>query len=323
MIKTVSVETMRLSDAWTIEHMISSRDLMMRAGRGIFEAASWNGPGAVVCGKGNNAGDGFVVASLLADAGVSCDIILLADSFSEDGRYYYDICMDKSIRSIMFTEGMDLSAYSFIVDCIFGTGFSGEPRALYASAINAINTSGAYVVSADINSGLNGDTGLGTTYVVSDLTVSIGDYKPGHFTGLAYGAMKDRVNVDIGIQIQGEYIFLNEPDLVVLVDLETGAEEHFRDAESFAAMDEAFAGLDYFERTARYASEYVSADDREIFLAAMQLSSIKEQISRGEICSLTYHADLDGWRCEVTTRYIPYRAGLEGSHLAVKTVTRS
>ena len=68
----------------------------------------------------------------------------------------------------------------------------------------------AYVVSADINSGLNGDTGLGTTYVKSDLTVSIGDFKYGHFRGLSKEAMKDKVNVDIGIKITGEYEEIEE-----------------------------------------------------------------------------------------------------------------
>ena len=67
--------------------------------------------------------------------------------------------------------------------------------------IEKINASGAYVVSADINSGLNGDTGLGSTYVRSDLTVSIGTFKYGHFRGLADEAMKEKVNCDIGIEI--------------------------------------------------------------------------------------------------------------------------
>ncbi|MBQ1284952.1 MAG: hypothetical protein IIY19_00735 [Lachnospiraceae bacterium] len=94
------------------------------------------------------------------------------------------------------------------MDCLLGTGFQGEPRGVIKDAIEAINCSGAYVVSADINSGLNGDTGLGTVYVKSDLTVSIGEFKTGHFKGLADRAMKQKVNVDIGIEIQGDYIWV-------------------------------------------------------------------------------------------------------------------
>lgn len=200
-VQVVSVDTMRKSDAWTIANKIPSKELMFKAGEGIFNAANWIPEVAIVCGKGNNAGDGFVVASLLKDSNIDCDIYLLSDDFSEDGKYYYDICMQKGIRSFKFTENTSLSDYGSIVDCIFGTGFSGEPRGIYNTAINAINQSGAYVVSADINSGLNGDTGEGVNYVKSDLTVSIGSYKTGHFIGNSAIAMKKCVNVDIGIEI--------------------------------------------------------------------------------------------------------------------------
>ena len=203
-VRAVSVETMRLSDAWTIKNKISSKELMRRAGEGIFNSAEWKANVAVVCGKGNNAGDGYVVASLLHKAGIPCTIILLADKFSDDGKYYYDICKADGIETVMFEEGMSLSGYKTILDCILGTGFSGEVRGISKAAIEAINSSGAYVVSADINSGLNGDTGFGETFVKSDLTVSIGDFKLGHFKGLAKEAMKKKVNVDIGIEIQGQ-----------------------------------------------------------------------------------------------------------------------
>lgn len=208
MVKTVSVETMRKSDAWTIANKIPSKELMRRAGEGIFKAALWKSPVGIVCGKGNNAGDGFVVALYLKRDGIDVDIILLADTFSEDGKYYYDQCVGECINVVKFEEGMSLKGYGTVLDCIFGTGFAGEPRGIYKEAIEAVNDSGAYVVSADINSGLNGDTGDGSTFVLSDLTVSIGDFKPGHFIGRAGQAMEERVNVDIGIEIQGEYILI-------------------------------------------------------------------------------------------------------------------
>ena len=69
---------------------------------------------------------------------------------------------------------------------------------------NAAGEAGAFVVSADLNSGLNGDTGDGSLFVKSDLTVSIGEFKYGHFIGRADEAMKDKVNVDIGIVITGD-----------------------------------------------------------------------------------------------------------------------
>ena len=198
----VSTEVMRASDKWTIENLVPSKELMARAGKAIFEHVEWKAPVGIICGKGNNAGDGFVVASLLKDHGIDCEIVLLyEDAFSEDGRYFYDKCLEKGIRTV--SEG-NYGAYRTILDCIFGTGFKGEVKEPAKTAIEKINSSGAYVVSADINSGLNGDTGLGDLYVKSDLTVSIGTFKYGHFLGHAKEAMKDKVNCDIGIKIIGE-----------------------------------------------------------------------------------------------------------------------
>ena len=128
------------------------------------------------------------------------------DSFSEDGKFFFDKCVAKGIPVV--TEG-DYGKYNPILDCIFGTGFKGEVREPAKSAIESINASDVYVVCADINSGLNGDTGLGDLYVISDLTVSIGTYKYGHFLGHAKTAMKNKVNCDIGIKIIGETKELN------------------------------------------------------------------------------------------------------------------
>lgn len=202
--KTVSVQTMRDSDAYTIAHFVPSKELMRRAGEAIFRAAAWIPPVAVVCGKGNNAGDGFVVASYLKEAGIDCTIVLLSDEFSEDGRYFYNRAVAAGVPVVQFTQDTDFSAYGSVLDCLFGTGFRGAVAEPFAGAIRAINASGAYVVSADINSGLNGDTGLGELYVISDLTVSIGTFKHGHFRGLADRAMKEKVNCDIGIRILPE-----------------------------------------------------------------------------------------------------------------------
>lgn len=202
--KMVSVKTMRDSDAYTIKNLVPSKELMRRAGEAIFRAGEWKAPAAIVCGKGNNAGDGYVVAQYMKDNGIDCTIVLLSDQFSEDGDYYYKGAVAKGVPVMKIEESDGLKGFGSILDCILGTGFSGSVKEPYASAIKLINErgkEGAYVVSADINSGLNGDTGLGELYVVSDLTVSIGEYKYGHFRGVSEKAMKDKVNCDIGIVI--------------------------------------------------------------------------------------------------------------------------
>jgi len=197
----VSVETMRKSDAWTIQNKIPSKELMKRAGEGIYQAGTWKAPVAVVCGKGNNAGDGYVVASLLREHGIDCRIILTTDKFSEDGKYYFDKCVEAGVPCEKYSENTDLSSYSTILDCLLGTGFQGRVEGTLREVTEKINSSGAYVISADINSGLNGDTGEGSVFVKSDLTVSIGAFKLGHFNGMAREAMKEKVNCDIGIEI--------------------------------------------------------------------------------------------------------------------------
>ena len=203
--RVISVDTMRRSDAWTIANITPSKELMYKAGKGIFEGVCWRTPVAIMAGKGNNAGDGYVVAKMLKDSGVDCRIFLIdEDRFSEDGGYYFNICRENNIPYEQFTEDTDLAKYGTVIDCLLGTGFAGDVRGITKDAIEEINRAGelgSFVVAADINSGLNGDTGEGSTFVKSDLTVSIGDFKFGHFLGKADRDMKHKVNCDIGIKI--------------------------------------------------------------------------------------------------------------------------
>ena len=200
MIRILSVENMRKSDAAAIAAGTPGRELMFRAGQRIFESVAWKPPVGLLCGSGNNAGDGYVIAKLLRDAGIACDLILLSEKFSEDGAYYYNLCREAGIPSLLWNPAIDLTKYKTIADCLFGTGFRGEVRSPAREAIEAVNQSGAYVVAVDINSGLNGDSGMAELCVRSDLTVSVGDFQPGHFLNMAKDVMKEKINCDIGIE---------------------------------------------------------------------------------------------------------------------------
>ena len=197
----ISVEQMRRSDAYTIEHFVPSKELMYRAANGVFESfMSWDSKKiAIVVGGGNNGGDGYALAGILKKNNIDSTIIKVSEKMSEDGKYYSDIAEELGVKAEMFTESTDLSSYEVIVDCILGTGFTGDVRGLAKDAIEAINKSGAYVISVDTNSGMNGDTGEATLAVRSDLTVSIGYYKQGLFTEAAKEYIKEMTNVDIGI----------------------------------------------------------------------------------------------------------------------------
>lgn len=196
----ISVAKMRERDAYTIANLVPSKTLMYRAAMGIYTAANRRGNRiAIVTGSGNNGGDGYALACILADNGIPATLVRVSEKFSEDGKYYYDMAMQKGVTDSRFTTKTDLTAYDIVVDCILGTGFRGEPRGTVADAIRAINASGAYVICADINSGLDGDTGEAVLAVRSDLTVSIGYYKTGMFLADAPALIGDLVNVDIGI----------------------------------------------------------------------------------------------------------------------------
>ena len=214
MVEILSVENMRKSDAWTIANRVPGRELMRRAGQRIFESVDWQGPVAVVCGSGNNAGDGYVLAELLWGAGVECRLVRLAEKCSEDGRFYLDRCIAAGVPVRPWASPDSLLGARTIVDCIFGTGFRGEVRGVAREAIRAINGSGAYVVSVDINSGLNGDSGMAECCVRSDLTVSVGSFQPGHFLGMAKDVMKRKINCPIGIDpVDPPFHLIEETDL--------------------------------------------------------------------------------------------------------------
>ena len=198
--RVVSVENMRKSDKKTIENKTPSLELMYRAGEGIFKSVKWGERNLIVCGSGNNAGDGYVVALLLKESGYDVELLLLTEELSCDGAYYFNICKEKNIKWSMYT-GQDICGYGVILDCIFGTGFHGDVTGISKEVIDKINKSGAYIVSADINSGLNGDSGMGSVSVKSDLTVSIGTPKSGHYLNMAKDKIGKLVNVDIGIDI--------------------------------------------------------------------------------------------------------------------------
>ena len=208
----LSVGEMRMSDAVTISSFVPGMELMRRAGEGIFRAAEWKAPVAVVCGTGNNAGDGYVAAMMMQENGIACEILLQEEKFTPDGKFWFGCCEARKIPVRMWAETESLENFGSVLDCIFGTGFHGKVEGEAARMIRLINESGAYVVSADINSGLNGDTGMAETAVRSSLTVCVGSWQPGHFLNMAGDLIGDKVCVDIGISPRGRGMKLVEAE---------------------------------------------------------------------------------------------------------------
>ena len=203
MIDCISVENMRQSDAYTIANLVPSLELMYRAAYGVYLAADWTGRTAIVVGSGNNGGDGFALAWILKEKGFDCTVFTVSQRLSADSAYYAEKAEAAGVAAVLFTEGC-LTGFDTVVDCLLGTGFQGSVRDNYRAAIEAINASGAFVISVDINSGMNGDTGGCEIAVQSDLTVTIGFVKHGLVTENAGRYMKRLVCTDIGIVLVQE-----------------------------------------------------------------------------------------------------------------------
>ena len=212
----ITVYNMRESDAHTIAEYVPSRELMYRAAMGVYKAVNWKqGTIGILTGAGNNGGDGYALACILADQEIPCCVYRVSEKFSEDGQYYHDLAQAKGVDIRMFTEEDHLKEYDILVDCMLGTGFSGRVRDLYRAAIKAVNNARAYVVSVDINSGMNGDSGKAELAVKSDLTVTIGYLKTGFFLGDAIWYVGKLAVADIGIRlVRDEYHLAKEEEIV-------------------------------------------------------------------------------------------------------------
>ena len=159
-------EGIRAIDAWAIEEQgVPSQQLMDAAAGKLAEAVAGlepRGPVRVLCGKGNNGGDGQIAARKLAELGFEVDVALL---FGDDVPADFDAWLEGSAA---------------IVDAIFGTGFAGAPREPAAAAIAAINRCPAPVIACDIASGVDASSGeIAGEAVEADLTVSFHAAKVG------------------------------------------------------------------------------------------------------------------------------------------------
>jgi len=154
---------MRATDRWAIEEKgIAALELMERAGEGLALVVEQyrRGEGAivVVCGKGNNGGDGLVAARLLRLLGHTTDVLLIAapDELSEDARANLDRLEGDPPQP--FSAPL-LDGASVVVDAVLGTGFSGAPHGPACSAIDAMMKCDAPVVAVDVPSGVDASTG--------------------------------------------------------------------------------------------------------------------------------------------------------------------
>jgi NAD(P)H-hydrate epimerase len=157
-----TADEMRATDRWAIdEGRIPSLDLMERAGEGLAHVVARHAPAgqiAVVCGKGNNGGDGLVAARILRQAGRDVSILAVwgVQTLHGDASAMLDRLTGEPPEP--FEPGRLDGAHA-IVDALLGTGTTGAPREPAAGVIEAVNAAGARVVAADVPSGVDASTG--------------------------------------------------------------------------------------------------------------------------------------------------------------------
>lgn len=191
--KVSNVAQMRALDRQAIEQFgIKEALLMENAGEAVYFVLSTQvgiqGKRFVVlCGSGNNGGDGFVVARKLHSAGGTVRVFILGDPAKYKGaaRLNMDIVsrLPVDLKQVNSVDDVkkDMFHCHAIVDALFGTGLTREVEGLYRGVIAAVNQSGKVVVSADIASGVQGDTGKVMGIAVhAHYTVSFGLPKLGN-----------------------------------------------------------------------------------------------------------------------------------------------
>lgn len=219
-------EQMAQADRATIAAGTSAETLMERAGRAVARAAielmggRYGKRALVVCGKGNNGGDGFVAARALRNEGVGVDCLVLFDPDEAKGApgHHLTLMRDAGVEPIRFRPGWFLPhAYDVAIDAIFGTGFTGriddESDTALAILLLRYEPLEAPVVAVDVPSGVDAGTGAATggLAVFARRTVTMAALK----TGLALPPGSEYAGevtvADIGISVPDSSTALVEP----------------------------------------------------------------------------------------------------------------
>jgi NAD(P)H-hydrate epimerase len=201
MIKIVSNEQMRSMDTHAIETLgVPGIVLMENAGRQTYEyilefmsELNISGRIDIYCGKGNNGGDGYVIARHFYNNGYQVHILSVGnpEDLTGDAKTNYLICKNSKIPIEIIESNEQLRQYhrpGILIDALLGTGIKGKVEGLYQEVIDFINTLGAPVVAVDIPSGLNADfSTVSGSAISADLTVTMALPKRAH---LFYPAKK-------------------------------------------------------------------------------------------------------------------------------------
>ena len=204
--KILTSKQMKECDLSTISSGVPGSVLMKRAADGVVDTVVRYGYDIskvlVVCGSGNNGGDGMLCARKFYGMGYDCHIWYVGKghTMSADTEKIFEELTDLGME---FVEYPDMDSYTLILDAVLGTGVAFRVSGMIEDAVLMMNGSNTPVVSVDIPSGICSDTGnrLGCA-VIADMTVAIQEYKRGHCLSDGINASGKLCCIDIGIDTE-------------------------------------------------------------------------------------------------------------------------
>lgn len=204
----VTASEMRELDRRAVEEFgVASRTLMENAGKAVAEAAeeiirdTKQKRVLVLCGSGNNGGDGLVAARYLHNRGHKVKVLLMKEpgALKGDSLENYKLAESLWVDMHPFEDFSVFRDYDAVIDALLGTGTKGDIAGQYKLAIESVNSSGLPVIAVDIPSGLDADTGLPLGPVVkASVTVTMGLAKKGFENPQAAQYLGKVIVADIG-----------------------------------------------------------------------------------------------------------------------------
>lgn len=222
--RLLSCEEMKLVEQHTAKFGISYKIMMENAGtacaRNIRNEIEKDGMltkrVAVVCGKGNNGGDGFVIARKLTECGYSVSVVLaMGYPTSQEATYMYKLVLDNGIPTLWYDADkikaiQTIQSADVIVDALFGFSFRGELDVEMRTLIKEVNNAKAVKFAVDLPSGAHCDSGsCDEACFKADFTIALSSLKPAHIIQPASACCGDIIIAGIGIPEENYNIVRN------------------------------------------------------------------------------------------------------------------
>jgi hydroxyethylthiazole kinase-like uncharacterized protein yjeF len=207
----LTAAAMRAAEERAIAAGSSVQELMARAGAGVAAAVQRIGGGApvlVLCGPGNNGGDGYVAATRLRAAGVPVRVVTTGEPKS-DAAKAAGAEWGEEVETLAEAESAPL-----LVDCLFGTGLSRPLDDAVTSSLGRLANAARLSIAVDLPSGISTDDGkVLSTVPAFDVTLALGALKPSHLLQSAVRYCGEVRLIDIGIEVDSGWRVLSTPEL--------------------------------------------------------------------------------------------------------------